>query len=97
MMENCKTEGPKRETQVARELGRLREVVDVLEKTVSELGTRLLNVRDIKGTLKQKEGGEPTGTGDAPLAPLANEIKEVYKKINGQISNLASILRELEV
>ncbi len=94
-MENCKTEGPKRETQVARELGKLREVVDVLEKTVSELGTRLLNVRDIKGNLIQKEGGEPAG--DAPLAPLANEIKEVYKKINGQISNLASILRELEV
>jgi len=97
MMENCKTEGPKRETQVARELGRLREVVDVLEKTVSELGTRLLNVRDIKGTLKQKEGGEPAGTGDAPLAPLANVIKEVYKKINGQISNLTCIIKELEV
>ena len=95
-MENCKTEGPARETQVSRELGRLREVVDTLEKVVTELGARLLNVRNIKSIPVLQEGKMPDPV-EAQLAPLAYEIKEVSKKINGQISNLGCLLKELEV
>lgn len=97
-MLNSRPMEPKRETQVSMELGKLRETVDLLEKVISELSARTMNVRVNKGT--PVEGGVLNVKNPDPameMAPLAIEIKEVYKKINGQISNITCIIRELEV
>ena len=84
---------PKAQSQVSMELDRSNENLDILEKRVSELQTRLLDV------LKSSQLEEiNTKTAEEPSrVPLAYSIYSITNRIAIQTDRIANMIDELEL
>lgn len=83
----------KRQSEVSMELDNANGSLDILEKRVSELQTRLSDVLKPSQTKK-----EPAETPEEPSrVPLAYDIRSVANRIVIQTGRIANIIDELEL